>query len=238
MSEINKLRYIIFPKWLLVVARYIKVLEFDYNHFQSAYQNRCIDRDGLAIPWYTYPAIEYLKQLDFSDKIVFEYGGGNSTFFWGSRAGKAICVEDNLDWAKYIESRKMGNVQVKYIPDKSEYVAEISRHVGGFDIIVIDGSHSRCKCAQIAITKLNPGGIIILDNSDHYFKSARILRDADLIQVDMTGFGPIQGCTWTTSIFFHRAFNTQPKNNRQPQLGIGSSPSSEQERALHEGDCE
>lgn len=34
----------------------------------------CIDRDGNPIPWYTYPAIEYLSQFDVTDKDVFEFG--------------------------------------------------------------------------------------------------------------------------------------------------------------------
>lgn len=28
----------------------------------------CLDRDGNPIPWYTYPAIEYLSQFDYRDK--------------------------------------------------------------------------------------------------------------------------------------------------------------------------
>ena len=36
----------------------------------------CLDKDGNPIPWYTYPAIEYLSQFDYSDKEIFEYGCG------------------------------------------------------------------------------------------------------------------------------------------------------------------
>lgn len=225
------------PRWLRAVARYFKVLEVDYNHLQSAYKNECIDRDGSPIPWYTYPMIEYLRQLDFGRRVVFEYGGGNSTFFWASRAREVICVEDDAEWADYIRGRCYPNVSVKYVPGKLEYVAEITRYEDGFDVIVIDGSHSRCKCAQTALTKLNRGGMIVLDNSDHYYRTAQVLRDADLIQVDMTGFGPIQGCTWTTSLFLHRAFDIHPVGGKQPQPGIGSSPTSEPERIRREGDC-
>ncbi|MCL0042054.1 hypothetical protein M1N12_03225, partial [Peptococcaceae bacterium] len=35
----------------------------------------------------------------------------------------------------------------------------------------------------------------------------------------MTGFGPINGYTWTTSFFFHREFNFKPLHSRQPLHG-------------------
>lgn len=225
------------PQWLRGVIRVIKVLEIDYNHFNSARLRSCIARDGLPLPWYTYPTIEYLNQLDFTDSVVFEYGGGNSTFYWASRAKEVICLEDDAEWAEHIRNAHHSNVSVRYVSDKEAYVTEISQYSQGFDVIVVDGAHSRCKCAQAALAKLNPGGMIILDNSDHYFRTAQVLREANLIQVDMTGFGPIQGCSWTTSLFLHREFNTPPIKNIQPKPGIGSSLSNEKDRMLHEGDC-
>ena len=226
----------LFPAWFRAVTRNIKVLEIDYNHFQSAYQKKCITRGGSPIPWYTYPAIEYLSQLDFSEKVIFEYGCGYSTLFWSGRAKEVKCVEDNAAWADFIRSHRSPNVEIRFTNSKEEYVSEISRYAINFDVIVIDGEHYRLKCAQIAPTLLNPGGLIILDNSDHYFRTAQILREANLLQVDMTGFGPIQGCTWTTSLFFDRAFNFRPVDNIQPHPGIGSADSSEQERLIHEGE--
>src|SRR5215213_3851569 len=61
-------------------------LEFRYGRFRSAGAGRSIDGHGTPIPWYSYPAIEYLKQLDFRDRTVFEFGSGNSTLFWAARA--------------------------------------------------------------------------------------------------------------------------------------------------------
>lgn len=57
-------------------------LAFDYGQLRTIREKRCIDKLGNPIPWYTYPAIEYLKTIDFSRKLVFEYGGGSSTLWW------------------------------------------------------------------------------------------------------------------------------------------------------------
>src|SRR5688572_10403591 len=50
---------------------------------------------GQPIPWYTYPAIEFIRQLDFSQSTVFEYGSGNSTMFWAASAARVISVEED-----------------------------------------------------------------------------------------------------------------------------------------------
>ena len=30
----------------------------------------CVDKEGNPLPWYTYPAIEYLAQFDYSQKMI------------------------------------------------------------------------------------------------------------------------------------------------------------------------
>ena len=180
-----------------------------------------IDVDKQPLPWYTYPAIEYIKQLDFSTQEVFEYGSGNSTIFWSKLAKRVVSIENNQKWYETVSKRVGENVTVKLIMDDALYIQEILNYES-FDIIVIDGSHSRLDCAKVAINKLKSGGIIILDNSDWHVKTAKLLRDSNLIQVDMTGLGPINAYTWTTSFFLHRDFNLQPKGINQPEHGIGS----------------
>ena len=58
-----------------------KIFLVNYGFFKSVLRRASIDRRGLPIPWYTYPAIDFLVQIDFSDKTVFEYGCGNSTLW-------------------------------------------------------------------------------------------------------------------------------------------------------------
>lgn len=62
------------------------------------------DANGNAIPWFTYPAIEFLKDILSSEMRVFEYGSGFSTVFFNSRAKEVISVEHNPDWAQRILS--------------------------------------------------------------------------------------------------------------------------------------
>ena len=88
-------------------------------------------------------------------------------------------------------------------------------------MIVIDGSH-RLECAEEALKKLKGNGFIILDNSDWMQKTSKVLREADLIEVDMSGFGPINYYTWTTSLYLTRKVELKPFSDLQPLSGIGS----------------
>src|SRR5262245_47345504 len=82
--------------------RLYRILSFQYGHLRSAALMRSVDANGDPIPWITYPAIEFLKQLDLRDKTVFEYGCGGSTIFWGRNAGRVDSVEHNQEFVEVI----------------------------------------------------------------------------------------------------------------------------------------
>jgi hypothetical protein len=122
-------------------------------------------------------------------------------------------------------ARVPANCTVLQEADLAKYVNTIFRYPDGFDIIVVDGpsrGRTRVKCAQAALQQLKPGGMIILDNSDWLPESARLLRDANLLQVDMSGFIPIGDHTQTTSFFFDRQSRFGVKGSRQPLPSIGA----------------
>jgi hypothetical protein len=207
--------------------RLFRILNFEYGHLRSVALERPVDRDGAPCPWYTYPALEYLKQLDFSDKTVFEYGCGHSTLFWAARAAQVVSVEHNAEWYDLVRAKLPGNCTLVHEPQSDDYAAAISRFDQQFDVIVVDGlvtGGTRLKCARAAVAYLREGGMIILDNSDWLPESARHLRGTGLIEVDMTGFAPINDYTCTTSFFLHRAFAFTSRQDRQPVPGTGAQP--------------
>ncbi|MDX2255901.1 MAG: hypothetical protein NW214_10320 [Pseudanabaenaceae cyanobacterium bins.39] len=222
MSIINKILRNIRPRAIGSALACMKILETDYGHFRSSSQYAAVDRHNQPIPWYTYPAIEYIRQLDFSHQNVFEYGSGNSSLFWANIAKSVISVEQDVQWYKKIsQAHKLPNLNIQLIEEEELYINHILTYEQNFDVIIIDGNFSRYKCAQSAIKKLQTGGLIILDNADWWVKTAAFLRSCNLIEVDMTGFSPINGYTLTTSFFLHREFNLKPKSRHQPEHGIG-----------------
>ncbi len=199
----------------------VKIIEFEYGHFFSAAQKACVDKNGNPIPWYTYPAIEYLKQLDYSEKEIYEYGAGNSSLFWAKKAKSVTSIENDQEWYSIIKTKKQENQEIVFIDDEESYVNYILKKNRKYDLIIIDGL-ARFACAKVAIQCLAKGGLIILDNSDWYPETAKFLRESGLIQVDFTGMGPINYYTWTTSLFLERHINLKARSELQPELGVAS----------------
>jgi len=86
-----------------------------------------------------------------------------------------------------------------------------------------------------AIARAAPHTIIILDNSDWYHEAGARLRTAGFLDISVSGFGPCNNYTWTTSLFFGPS-KAQPPVVRPPvpvggiqavrtDLGSGSSSS-------------
>ena len=72
--------------------KFIEMWENDFGIKRTIDEKVCVDRDNNPIPWYTYPAIEYISQFDYTDKTVFEFGCGYSSMFWAKRAKKVISI--------------------------------------------------------------------------------------------------------------------------------------------------
>jgi hypothetical protein len=201
----------------------LSILDGKYGHWKSIVRGESINTRGEPIPWYTYPAIEYLDQLDFTDKVVFEWGSGNSSLYWAQAAKTVSSIEDDPRWLCKIRGSQPENLTIHLVKDEQSYVNAIARTNHKYDVIIIDGSY-RYQCALVAPKFLRDGGLIILDNSDWCPESAKVLRDAGLLQVDLSGSGPIAKLTWTTTLFFHRNFSVNSKEARQPRPSLGSVP--------------
>ncbi len=192
-----------------------------YGYWRSLKIGKPVDSKGNCIPWYTYPAIEYLKQFNYKDKRIFEWGSGHSSIFWGKRAKEVISVEDNYNWYKEIKKRKPRNLEVVYCKRKVDYINLIKTRGGKYDVIVIDGEYRR-ECAAIAPRYLKRGGFIILENSDWYQDITGTFRKLGFFEIDFSGFGAINVFTWSTSIFHHNVFNFKSLNDKMPSKPIGS----------------
>ena len=179
-----------------------------FGHAQSIKKELSIDQNGDPIPWFTYPSIHYINQLNLKDKIIFEWGSGYSSSYFCNRAKAVYSVEHNLEWYKQVQKFGLENHHLLFKTDR-EYVNSIKEQGKKFDIIIVDGV-LREECLEIAPQFLQEGGMIILDNSDRHPSEAEKLRKKKFIQVDFHGFGPINKYTWTTSLFLDRSIQIDP----------------------------
>lgn len=207
---------------------FIDMWQKEYAIDRTIDEKICVDKDGNPIPWYTYPAIEYLSQFDYSSKLVFEYGCANSSLFWARRAKKVVSIEDNPTWfEKWQAEFHEPNLDLRWRDEGEIYENAVFEDDDTYDVIVVDGKR-RAECAAAAVKKLSSGGMIILDDSDRintsqeYVRAVAALKAADLIQVDFYGFCPMNTYTKTTSVFLSRSFNFSSLYKVQPINGLGN----------------
>lgn len=198
----------------------VRILLWTYGQFRSAISGMSVDRDGNPLPWITYPAIDYLNQLDLSSLTVFEFGAGNSTRYWAGRVKSVVSVERNVRWYEKLRTKVPDNVHLIHALQDQEFVGAINKLRQKFDIIIID-SILRYECAVEAVNCLNEGGMIILDNSEAHVKTARYLREKGLLQIDMVGFVPIMHNLQATSLFFERSADFVTLDGVQPKWRQG-----------------
>ncbi|MDB5322401.1 MAG: hypothetical protein JWN40_4032 [Phycisphaerales bacterium] len=210
------------------------ILRDEYGQWNSFWNSKCLDKDGNFVPWFTYPAIEYIKQLDLTDKRVLEYGSGFSTMFWAKRTKSVVSIEDDKAWYEKLKPQLPANVNYIHVNNEQEYVGAVGKLEGQFDIIINDGIY-RLSCAKASRPKLADGGIVILDNSDWCAQACAYYRDSDLIEVDMAGFTPLNAYPMTTSFFFSRSVKLKPAHDHQPVLAVGGQHISEDDLSLVRG---
>lgn len=208
-------------KWRRVLTS-STLLADAYGHRQSIKQKRCVDGQGNSIPWYTYPAIEYLQGLDFTTSRVLEFGSGASSFWWARLAKSVLSVEHDATWFGHVKNDQPPNLTIKLAESADEYVTAGISANDRYEVVVIDGVH-RHRCAQALPSLIADACLIVLDNSDWHPLTAKFLREElDLLQVDFHGFGPINPYTWTTSVFFSRNYQVTPARGRLPVYSVGA----------------
>jgi hypothetical protein len=182
---------------------------------------RPVDADGQPIPWFTYPAIEYLTRFDMRGWAVFEYGSGQSTAWWSRRGANVVSVEHDSGWHAEMQARALPGTTLLHRDQRDAYVGALAGTGASFDVVVIDGVF-REHCAAVAGGALKPGGMLILDNSDWYHEAASMIRAQGFHEASFSGFGPVNDYTWSTSVFFPGALASQQQ--LAPPEPIGGNP--------------
>jgi hypothetical protein len=163
------------------------------GHLRSALLRKSVDGAGRPIPWYTFPAVDFLATIPFADASVLEFGSGHSTLWWAERARELVSIEGDPSWFRYVERRLHGRRNVDHILcEDAERYPDVPRG-RRFDVVVVDGG-DRYRCAQTALDVLADGGLVILDNSEvswrfpPRFPILELFDEAGLGRVDFYGY--------------------------------------------------
>ena len=154
-----------------------------------------------AIPWISYPAVDYLRKIVKPETRVFEWGSGGSTIFFALLGARVSSMESSLSWKKIIDEglqkqpeEVLRRIDMRFVPAEEspqkmqEYIDEVAKG-GPWDLILVDG-WERVRCIETARAHTAPGGVILLDNANlaHYKDVPQIMAGFERIQ--FPGFGP------------------------------------------------
>jgi predicted O-methyltransferase YrrM len=171
---------------------------------------------GDPIPWYTYPAIDFLSQRSFEGRNVLEFGGGQSTLWWSARARSVLTIEEDADWCARLRPQIGRNVTLHHVPvDRATRTIKPIKDtidagpVRLFDVIVVDG-HLRRELTALAFSYLAPNGALLLDNAEGYGFYEET-KNRDCRRVDYFGFAPgVSSRHCTSLVFVGDCFLLQP----------------------------
>lgn len=167
------------------------------------------DELGNALPWMTYPFIEFIAEKLRQDYEIFEFGLGASTLFFASHVKKVTVVENDAKWCEIMKIKiaQLGlkNIEIillSSIFDSSIYENSLRNLEKKFDLIIVD-SRKRFECVKNSYEFIKDGGALILDDSQRegYKKIFEFMHEKNFQQQDFIGIAPGQVKLKMTTMF-------------------------------------
>lgn len=148
-------------------------------------------------PWIPAAARRWLESTLTGKEAGIEWGAGRSTLWLASRLSHLVSVEESPEWHERVRSglaaSKVRNVSLVLAPAKDDdskstdtdarerrlrYItANGSVRDGTIDFALVDGC-LRSDCCLRAVSLLEPGGILALDDSQRYLPGGELLPGA------------------------------------------------------------
>jgi len=155
-----------------------------YKHWtpRYVYDRLCVmlyEKMNPDAPWLTRQMIEILDEWLKPTDIGLEWGSGRSTLWFAKRVAYLISIEDNPQWANQV-SEWLTSQGLRHKTDcklltlsgmdfkESEYVSVVKDIAeNSLDFCLVDGAE-RDICALSCISRIKPGGILIIDDIQRY----------------------------------------------------------------------
>lgn len=146
---------------------------------------------AVRVPWWPAAAVSRVRAHLSETSVVFEYGGGGSTWWLHGLGATVTTVEHDRNWYERLRVEVPGAVTLLLRePGRGgsvgsaveagsfdAYVAAIADYPDdSFDLVIVDG-RARVACGLAAMAKVRVGGLLLLDDSQRtrYAPLARAL---------------------------------------------------------------
>lgn len=167
----------------------------------------------LRSPWWPYAAAEWVASALPPQSRVFEYGGGGSTLWLEDRGATVAVAEHDDDWHRELAGQLASGTALLFRPPAAtgsissvaapgyfdDYVAAIDGEPdSSLDLVIVDG-RARVECARRAMSKVKPGGLLLLDDSNRARYRSAVERLSGWERHVFTGLKPGGGVPCQTS---------------------------------------
>lgn len=178
---------------------------FESGWFEAFRSGSAVDKNNNPVPWLTYPFISFISERLNKTMDIFEFGSGNSTFFYSDKVNSVTTVEHNQAWYEKVSTRKKNNVTLLFVPldENDKYCRSAIESGKKYDLIIID-AEDRVNCIINCLDALKENGIIILDDSERkeYLEGVEFLLKNFFKKIDFWGIAPGVLLKKCTTIFY------------------------------------
>ena len=95
---LSRFRYTLVPNKNIEIYRNL----FKKYSWEITYtEHKPINMNREELPWFTFPAIEYLSQIDLTQFKIYEWGSGNSSKYFARRCHSIVSIESDKEWYDY-----------------------------------------------------------------------------------------------------------------------------------------
>lgn len=173
--------------------------------FKSFESKQSVDMNGNPIPWVTYSFIDFIQERIAKTHAIFEYGSGNSTHYYASKAETVVSVEHDEAWFNSVKGSNPKNAEIIFCAlhingDYSRMAAQTGKK---YDVIIVDG-RDRVNCCKHSVDALADGGVLVLDDSERadYNEGRIFLKNKGYKELKFSGISPGLFYYKSTSVFY------------------------------------
>lgn len=178
---------------------------------ELSFGQRIDETNGLVECWFTWSALDAIKEMDLSDKIVWMFGAGLGDTWLAKRCKELHVVERNAEWIykaqEFAAPNGVTNLHYHHRPcnDCSGMDKEYCEIPIKVDVVINDDAY-RFEVIEKALTLPRPL-ILITDNwmQDYVFlcpKGEELLKDFEHNIYPCTTHTDHSGNCWKTAIHF------------------------------------
>ncbi|MDB9718891.1 tetratricopeptide repeat protein [Candidatus Pelagibacter sp.] len=175
--------------------------ELKLKNFFSDSNIEQIKKGEEQLPLLTWPLLDFLKTINLKNNELFELGSGNSTI-WLSKIFKQIqSFETDKNWYQTLKLKLDKNVSYNLATLEEIYECSFKFIPQNWLLIDFAGKRAMFIKKLIGFKDENLPAQIILDNSEWYRNSSRLLCDRGYTEIPFYGFKSGENIISCSSLF-------------------------------------